>query len=548
MSTAAWLANRLYLAAAAPAHARFRRALRDPEQAQRAILRELVRRNARTTFGREHGFDRIASVQDFQNRVPLRDYDGYAEYTDRIGVGEASVLTSEPVRFVEPSGGSSGPSKEVPYTGGLLREFSAATLPWVFDLLWSRPRLRGGRAYWAISPPARRAARTPGGIPVGMEHDSDYFPAPVRGLLDRMLGVPRAVSLAPDVATARYLTLRALLATPDLALVSVWSPSFLSLLMTALDEHWAALLRDLDTGELSVEMPAGLRGRLTPHFPAHPARASALLRRFRRTAPEDLGALWTRLALISCWTDGHARRALGAVRRRFPHVEIQGKGLLATEGVVSFPLFDADAPVAAVTSHFLEFLPVSDPEAPRLVHQLERGGIYEVVLSTGGGLYRYRLGDRVRVEGHLHRTPLLSFVGRADRASDLAGEKLTAPFVEQVLARATMMTGVEPVFAMLAPAWGAPPRYLLYAELAPEEVRRLAEAVEGLLSESHHYALCRALGQLGPVQGVSVRDGERTHERVCVRRGQRAGSIKPAALDPGLEWADAFGVGVAVAP
>ncbi len=547
MSTASWVANRLYLAAAAPAHARFQRALRDPEQAQRTILHDLVRRNVGTAFGRAYGFGRIASIRDFQERVPLRGYDEYAEYVRRIGLGEPSVLTAELVRFVEPTGGSSGPSKEVPYTRSLLREFSAATLPWVFDLLWGRPRLRGGRAYWAISPPARRAARTPGGIPVGMEHDSDYFPAPIRRLLDHMLGVPRAVSLAPDVPAARYLTLRALLAMPDLALISVWSPSFLSLLVAALDEHFPALLRDLDTGDLSVEMPAELRGRLLPHFPAHPSRASALRRRFGQTLPQDLGALWMRLELISCWTDGHARRGLGAVRRRFPAVEIQGKGLLATEGVVSFPLFDADAPVAAVTSHFLEFIPVDD-STPRMVHELELGAIYEVVLSTGGGLYRYRLNDLVRVEGYLHRTPLLSFVGRADRASDLAGEKLTASFVEQVLAQAAEMTGVEPAFAMLAPAWGAPPRYLLYAELPPEEVHRLAEAMERLLTEAHHYALCRALGQLDPVRGVPVREGERTYERVCTGRGQRAGSIKPAALDPGLEWTDAFGVSSVVAP
>ena len=543
MSTASWIANHLYLAAAAPAYARFRLALRDPERAQRAILDELVHRNAATKFGRAHGFDRITSVREFQERIPVQSYDGYAEYVGRIGLGEPRVLTAEPVRFMEPTGGSSGPSKEVPYTRTLLRQFSAATMPWVFDLLRSCPRLRGGRAYWAISPPAKRAARTPGGIPIGMEHDSDYFPAPVRRLLDRTLGVPRVVSLAPDVPTSRYLTLRALLTMPDLALISVWSPSFLSLLADALDEHWVALLDDLDTGDLSTELPPPLHKQLRPHFPARPDRARILQQRFGRNPPEDLGALWPRLSLISCWTDGHARRGLAALRRRFPAVEIQGKGLLATEGVVSIPLFDAAAPVAAVTSHFLEFLPTDAPESPSLVHELDVGATYEVVLSTGGGLYRYRLRDLVRVEGHLHRTPLLSFAGRADRASDLAGEKLTAPFVESALARAAQQIGIEPVFAMVAPTWGSPPCYCLYVELLPEQARILAEAVERLLSEAHHYALCRALGQLDPVQAVPVQDGERTYEQVCTRRGQRAGSIKPTALDPDLNWASEFGVG-----
>jgi len=33
-----------------------------------------------------------------------------------------------------------------------------------------------------------------------------------------------------------------------------------------------------------------------------------------------------------------------------------------------------------------------------------------------------------------------------------------------------------------------------------------------------------------------VADGERAYERACARRGQRAGAVKPAALDPGLGW------------
>ncbi|MBW3572755.1 MAG: GH3 auxin-responsive promoter family protein, partial [Gemmatimonadetes bacterium] len=292
---------------------------------------------------------------------------------------------------------------------------------------------------------------------------------------------------------------------------------------------------------LPAALAPELRRELERALPARPDLARALRRRFGARAPDDLGAVWPRLALVSCWTDGHARRALEGMRRRFPRVEVQGKGLLATEGVVSIPLFRADAPVAAVTSHYLEFLPDGDASAAIGVHELEAGATYEVVLTTGGGLYRYRLKDRVRVEGWLERAPTLRFVGRADRASDLAGEKLTPELVEQVLSSAAAETGSHPPFALLAPSWGEPPRYRLYAQAAPEDARALAAAVERILLDAHHYGLCRALGQLNSVEGVAVADGERVYERVCTRRGQRAGSIKPPALDAGMEWAEAFG-------
>jgi hypothetical protein len=540
VSAAARIASTLYRAAAAPASARFARALGDPAAAQAAILRRILHENRDTDFGRAHGFAQARTAADFRARVPVGDFDDLREWIHRAGDGRPNVLTAAPVRFVEPSGGTSGLSKEVPYTQRLLDEFSAATLPWINDLLRNRPALRGGQSYWAVSPPARRRERTAGGVPVGMESDSDYFPPLVRALLDRSLGVPRAVSRIPDLAACRRVTLRTLLAMPELAMISVWSPSFLSLLAAALDEEWDALLGEMQSGRLSAALAPELRAELERALPARPELASALRRRFGRRPPEDLGQVWPRLALISCWADGHARRALEGMRRRFPHVEVQGKGLLATEGVVSIPLFRSEAPVAAVTSHYLEFLPDGDAGAALGVHELEPGASYEVVLTTGGGLYRYRLKDRVRVEGWLERTPTLRFVGRADRASDLAGEKLTPELVEHVLASAAAETGIHPSFALLAPSWGEPPRYRLYAEAAPDDVRALVAAVERTLLGAHHYGLCRALGQLGAVEGVAVADGERVYERVCTARGQRAGSIKPPALDAGTEWADVF--------
>jgi hypothetical protein len=414
-------------------------------------------------------------------------------------------------------------------------------MPWIFDLLRERPRLRRGRAYWAVTPPGRRPSRTAGGLPVGMEHDSDYFPPLVRAMLDRTLAVPRALARAPDVATCRYLTLRALLALPDLALISVWSPSFLTLLAAALDEHFPALLHELETGDSRLPLPHALRRELASALPARPARAAALRRRFGRRPPEDLGLIWERLALVSCWTDGHARRALDGMRRRFPCVEVQGKGLLATEGVVSVPLFEAEGAVAAVTSHFLEFLPIEDGRAADegralLVDELEEGRSYEVLLTTSGGLYRYRLRDVVHVERFLERAPVLSFRGRADRGCDLAGEKLTPALVERVLREASALTGVRPAFAMLAPTWGEPPSYALYVDAGEDAAARLARAVEGRLRAGHHYALCRVLGQLGPVRGVSVPDAERRYERARTTCGQRAGAVKPPVLEPELGW------------
>lgn len=541
MSFLVGAANRLYMTAARPARDRLARAMADPGVAQRRILQRIVRANQDTSFGRAHDFAGIRTTADFRNRVPVSDASAFADYIRRITCGEPGVLTSEPVRFVEPSGGSSGPSKYLPYTPALLREFSAATLPWVHDLLENRPALRGGRAYWAITPPARRAARTSGGIPIGLEHDSDYFPAFAGLLLDRVLGTPRALARAPGIDACRYLTLRALVALPDLSFVSVWSPSFLTLLADTLDDEFERLLHDIERGTLSVELDSSTRQALERALPPRPRLAAELRRRFGRRPPRDLGSLWPRLALISCWADGHAARSVDAVRSRFPRVEIQPKGLLATEGVISLPLFAAGGAVAAVASHFLEFAPADSPSEALTVDQLDAGATYEVIMTTGGGLYRYRLRDLVRVEGRHLATPILSFLGRTDGSSDLAGEKLTPSFVESALSGALGDCDARVPFAILAPARNGLDGYLLFIETtSPEHADRISAAVERRLRHGYHYALCRDLGQLAPVRAVTVKDGARVYERACVEHGQRAGAVKPAALETRIDWSEVF--------
>jgi hypothetical protein len=513
------LTNRAYRASLAPARARFERAARDPRAAQEARLRAVLERARATAFGREHGLtSRARTLADYQDAVPARGWDALAPWLDRVLQGEPGVLTPETPALFEKSSGSTRASKYVPYTPGLLSEFSAATGPWIHDLLSRRPALLGGSAYWSISPSGPRTERTPGGARVGLEDDTEYFPAPVRALLRVLLPVPPEVARLPTIEACRYATLRHLAADERLGLMSVWSPSFLLLLLDALVAH---------AGRLEAELP--------------PARAAAL----RAAVFEgDLSRLWPRLAVVSCWTDGAARRLLPELRRRLPaQVELQGKGLLATEGVVSFPLCDLPPEsgcVLAVGSHLLELEPTDAPGArPVLPHEAELGRRYAPLLSTAGGLHRYRLGDEVEVTGRYRATPCVRFLGRLDGVSDLAGEKLSPGFVEAALADTLRELGLELPFALVAPLPAAtPPGYALFVEGAPTPA--LGAALERRLRASHHYDHCRALGQLDALRVVEVRDGARRYEAALMARGTPAGSIKPPGLHGGAFWAEVF--------
>src|SRR3989442_614097 len=103
------LANSLWLAGCLPESTRFRRASHHVAEEQAAILHRLLAANADTEFGRSHGFSSIRSVSEYRERVPLRDYDGYREWIDRIAAGSPNILNRERVRLFGPANWSVSP-------------------------------------------------------------------------------------------------------------------------------------------------------------------------------------------------------------------------------------------------------------------------------------------------------------------------------------------------------------------------------------------------------------------------------------------------------
>jgi hypothetical protein len=538
------VANAAWLLSQAPAYRAFRTAVDQPRETQRRRLLEILRANAASDYGRRFEFARVATEREYQDAVPVATADDLAPWIDAVGDGRLNVLTTEPVLVMEATGGSTGGAKPVPYTASLLREIQRAVGAWLVDLYTHRPALLRGGAYWSVSPPARPREMTRGGIPVGFAADTEYFGRVGRWALRRLILTPPELASVPDMTASRYVALRFLLDTPDLAFVSVWHPSFLTLLVEPLARWAPQLVDDVARGRLTgpAPLPPALAAALTRRLRPRPQRASELRALLASTGTLRPVDVWPRLRLISCWTDGAAAHFAGDLAASFPGVEIQGKGLLATEGVVSIPLVGHRGAAIAVTSHFYEFADLDDPRMrPRLADEVEVGRKYAVLLTTGGGLYRYALGDAVRVVGHVGNTPLVRFVGRTGQVSDLCGEKLVEAHVTSVLERAVASVAVRSTFLMLVPEWDRPPGYVLLAESTASDVRLadLAAAVERGLRENPAYSHCRALGQLGAVRACRVGPTAvaRYVER-CVALGQRAGAIKPVALHRDTGWTE----------
>ena len=512
---------------------RFELALHEPEAAQRSILLDLLRRNQNFAYGNRYGFGTIRSMREYQERVPIVSYDDLAPWIERMKLGERGVLTSDPVLMFEKSSGSASAAKFIPYTAALKVQFQAALAPWIADLYRSFPGLGAGPAYWLVTPLARREEHTEGGIPIGFQNDAEYFGTFQRRVITKIMAVPDSLASVTRLEDCIYLTLRFLLQERSLTFVSVWNPSFLQILLQHLELNGDRLVRDLVAGTAIVNAPVpAANSRELRRDASQAQRLQSMLRR----GVIEPTVLWPKLRVISCWTSASSASLEAEIEQKFPDVAIQGKGLLATEGVVSIPIERYRGCVAAVTSHVLEFF---EPQSGvcRSVSEVQKGAEYSVILTTCSGLWRYRLGDRVRVTGFAERTPILEFLGKEDCVSDLRGEKLNAIFVERVLGEIECCRGAA--FAMVAPAQESA-GYTLFLE-SRQSVPDLAVLLEAHLRENPHYDYARNLGQLAPVRVFRITQGGREdYIRRCEALGQRAGSVKATALHKQTGWEDVF--------
>jgi len=228
---------------------------------------------------------------------------------------------------------------------------------------------------------------------------------------------------------------------------------------------------------------------------------------------------------------------------------VQPKGLIATEGLVSIPVIKAQYPVLSVRSHFYEFIPLDNELEIATAWQVEKGGEYKVVITTAGGLYRYKLNDIVKVLGFYNDCPMLKFLGRGNQTSDFYGEKLHHLHISETFNIVFRNIDISSCYVLLAPD-GEPAvdHYTLYFAsdniIESNTLKNICNSFELELRKNTHYDYCRKIGQLKKLEICHLEEGvdaaNRIYMEVMKNRGIRDGDIKPALLDNRPVWKKEF--------
>ncbi len=368
---------------------------------QRQLMR-LVRLAAATRFGRDHRFDRIRTVADFQARVKLRRYEEmWAEYWRPAFPRLADCTWPGTVPFFALSSGTTtGTTKYIPCTNAMNRANAWAAIDILVHHLANRPhsRMGGGKSFM-----------------LGGSTDLRELAPGIRA--GDLSGI--AVSEMPRWARAYSFP------PPELALIADWELKVEGLARAVLDE---------DIGVIS-----GTPSWLLLFF----ERLFAL----RPEAKGRLHGVFPNLELLV-----HGGVNFSPYRRQFD-------SLLAGSHAEPREVYPASEGFFAIADRgpgdglrmiidnglFYEFVPVEEVQSEQPTrHWLadaETGVDYALVVSSCAGLWGYVVGDTVRlVDRH---PPRLLVTGRLSYFLSAFGEHLSGEEIEAAVGAAARKIGVD---------------------------------------------------------------------------------------------------------
>ena len=550
-------------------------------------------------------------IEKFQNKIPVVNYEDIKEFVEKEKSGENNVLLSDKIKLFELTSGSTSDVKYIPYTEKFLKSYMNGVFAWIYNLYQNNKRLFLGSSYWSVSPILKREAVTSGGICVGIEDDTSYFDKVSAFFLNKLFTVPKEIKNIQNMEDFLLITAVFLLLSENLAMISVWSPSFLMILLDFIEKNHKVICQIVKSEDLGTEFFADKNLGNKKYFQIiqkkyrklwKKNRSKFLINYFEKYEKNilikndktqnleiteknneneiiaenknletksgnkivenfvDYSVIWEKLSLVSCWADSDSYEIFIKLKEKLNfdkknmNLKFQGKGLMSTECIVSFPLENVEnGSVAAYNSFFYEFIQVSDDElenrSPKLLDELELGTRYCVIVTTNAGLYRYNTNDIVEVTGFYHKIPIVKFVGRINNFSDIVGEKLKNSFVEKQVLTTLEENNIKSEFLLFAPVKNETEGifYTLFLEIKKDgrkfNWKQIENEMNSSLCKAFHYEYAYKLGQLGKVRVFLIeKDGLKTYTAEKSKK-QKIGDIKYRLLDKNFGWENKFAGG-----
>ena len=410
--------------------------IKNPIESQEKTFQKLIATARETTFGRDHNFRSIKTPADFSQFVPIRDYEELSPYIDRMVAGEEDILwPGKPIYFSKTSGTTSG-AKYIPITKESMPTHITAARDALLNYIYRTGKtgfLKGKQIFIQGSP----ELEDKNGVALG-----------------RLSGI--VAHYVP-----RYL---------QKSRMPSWETNCI--------EDWEHKVDTIVEETLTKNMT--LIGGI-------PSWVQMYFEKLKKKTNKNVGDIFKDFSLLvygGVNFEPYKSVFNNLIGRKVDTIEL----FPASEGFFAYQdLTEQDGLLLLLNNDiFYEFIRVDQiqQENPKryLLHEIELGVNYALIISTSAGLWAYNIGDTVRF---VSKTPFrLVVTGRIKHFISAFGEHVIGKEVETALKKATEGTDISvrefTVAPQVKPEKGLPyHEWCIEFDLPPKDI----EAFEKILDQ-----------------------------------------------------------------
>ncbi len=512
----------------------------DPRGTQEELLMTLLQENSNTEYGKEFGFSEIRSIEEYQKKVPVREYDEFAPYIERMVKGEEGILTASHISHFNKTSGTLGCAKYIPLsqkqvsvTGKYHALHTNAVISSQIGYGWNNGK--------GINLMEGTAVVLESGATYGSASSVAVKNGPFKNLSSKIYTSPIEAKQPAKGVITRYIHARFALQERKVTYVAATFSSIILEMFRYIEDHHELLIKDIETGTIdeSIDFPSEVRESLLKKIKPDPKRAAEIRKVFENWTNEPWALkLWPKLQYIysaaganfSPYTEKLKKNILG------DQVHIFYQGVSASEGMFSAVYqMDREDSILVPDGCFMEFKDTDDENAPFLtMDRLEKDKSYELIITNYSGLYRYRMHDILRVTGFYNKTPLVVFENRTGYAANIRGEKTSEAAVRYSIEETEKALGLDVWdYSIYSDVDAEPPAYVMLTELSSrpdgvtnEDIRKCLKEKLMLANKNivHHFED----GYLGDLKLIVLQpETYLLYRDVMIMKGTSASQLKP---------------------
>lgn len=425
-------------------------------ETQERTLFDILNHSKDSEIGQKFDFENIGSIEEYQEKVPILEYDDISDYIERMADGEEDILFPGRTSFFISTSGTTGNSKKIPenekskkaksivsnlrnmyFIGNVFNQIKSS------ELLLNHFKEKGADLsnpnsidsfYFYSVTSASPNKKTKGGIEVGFASGKTFDNS---SSAQKTLSYPAEIMGLSDGEATMYLSMLFALRYEDIFILAANNAGRVYSRVKYAQEHAEEIIDDLKNGTITNRINITdderelLEGYLEPHVERAEFLEGLLSKGREYFIPKYY---WPYIIAARFWLGGSVGVNVDKLKPYLPDTVFYfDVGYGASEGKINVPFKPATPEgTLGIASVFYEFVSMDTGEI-LTADQLELDREYDVILTTYSGLYRYPLHDVVKVTGFTGNTPNIEFVTKSKEILNVAQEKVPAPVVVDLL-------------------------------------------------------------------------------------------------------------------